>query len=341
MKKRIIILAIIGIIVSIIAGVLAYVMMRPLLPDDLSFNNGQEEEPIPDINEDVFPGWRERERNKALAIVIDNAPEARPQSGLEAAELVYELPVEGGLTRFLAMITSGVEIVGPIRSTRPYINDLAKEYGAFLVHAGGSNEAITNLERYSIPHLDEINGSRQVRAAFWRTPDRPKPSNLYSSTEALLKAASSEKYDLATPSKVLSLVEPGKEISGDEIKDITIFYPNREAEARYIYNSTTKVFERYTAGKPHLSEKGEQITCANVIVQYVHYRYTDGDGRLQLLMHGEGEALIFREGKVLSGMWKKMPGEFTVFTDKKGQKLGMLPGPTWVQVVTAGTTVDY
>lgn len=341
MKKRIIILAAICIVISVVAGILVYVLMRPYFPEDLSLNGGKEDPQDPVIIEENFPGWREREREKALAVVIDNTPEARPQSGLEGAELVYEIPVEGGITRFLAMITETVEIVGPIRSTRPYINDLAQEFGAFLVHAGGSEEALQNLEKNKNEHLDEINGKKQVRAAFWRTPDRPKPSNLYTSTEALLKAAKGEKFSFKQASNMLSLVEPGQEINGEAVKDITIFYPNRQAEARYIYNSTAQVFERYTAGKPHLTTKGEQLICANLIVQYVHYRHMDGDGRLQLLMHGEGDALIFREGKVISAVWRRMPGEFTVFTDKKGQQIGMLPGPTWVQVVTSGTMVDY
>ncbi|MFY9174906.1 MAG: DUF3048 domain-containing protein [Peptococcia bacterium] len=340
-KKRIFLLAIIGLVISIGAGTLVYVLMRPYFPEDMSLTGEKDKPQETELPEENFPGWRERERAKALAVVIDNAPEARPQSGLEGAELVYEIPVEGGLTRFLAMITEPIDIVGPIRSTRPYINDLAHEYGAFLVHAGGSIKALENLEKNKNEHLDEINGSKQVRAAFWRSPDRPKPSNLYSSTEALLKAAAEEKYNLNTPSNYLPLVELGEEIDGELVNDITIFYPNHQAEVRYVYNSEDKVFERYTAGKPHLTAKGDQITCANIIVQYVHYHYLDGDGRLQLLMHGEGDALIFREGKVTTAYWKKFPGEFTSFVDKKGDIIGVLPGPTWVQVVTKATMVDY
>lgn len=341
MRGRIVKWAIICLLVSVLSGTLAYIYMRPYLPEDLSFGNSNKEpgENAP-VNE-AYPDWAERERSRALAVVMDNAPDARPQSGLEAAELVYEVPVEGGLTRFLAMITQEVEIIGPVRSTRPYLNDLAMEYGGILVHAGGSPEALTNLERDKIEHLDEITGNFQVQAAFWRTPDRPKPSNLYTSTDRLLKAAKSEQHNLAQASKLLPLVEAGKEINGEPVKDITIFYPNRQAEARYVYNSERGVFERYTAGKPHLSAKDEQLVAANVIVQFVHYRYVDGDGRLQLLMHGDGKALVFREGKVLQARWKKMPGEFTTFTDESGKPLGMLPGPTWIQVVTSGTIVDY
>jgi len=276
-----------------------------------------------------------------LAIILDNTPEARPQSGLEAAELIYEVPVEGGLTRFLAMFTQGMEIIGPIRSARPYLTDLAKEYGAILVHAGGSPEALDILGREPAEHLDEIYGPVQVKTAYWRTPDRPKPSNLYASWEGLLKAAKNANYSLGSASRSLATAAPGQEIKGEPVQDLTIFYPNRQAEARYVYNQERHVFERYTAGKPHLSAKGDQLTAANVIVQFVHYRFTDGDGRLQLLMHGEGKALVFREGKMIQALWKKMPGEFTSYTDEHGKALAMLPGPTWVQVVTAGTKVDY
>ncbi len=341
MSKRIIKWTIICVALSVFTGVLAYISVRHYLPRDLNFNPNEPEETKGNISEEAFPDWPARERNKALAVVLDNSPDAYPQSGLEAAELIYEVPVEGGLTRFLAIIAKRVEILGPIRSTRPYINDLAKEYGAILVHAGGSPEALTNLERGKNEHLDEINGSKAVQGAFWRTPDRPKPSNLYSSTEALYKAAESEKYNLQKSSQTLPLLAQGQEVGGNPIKDITIFYPNRQAEARYVYNEKSKLFERYTAGKPHLSTEGEQLQAANVIVQFVHYRYLDGDGRLQLLMHGEGDTLIFREGKVIEAKWRKIPGDFTSYVNSKGEEIGLLPGPTWIQIVTTGTKVDY
>lgn len=341
MRGRLIKWAIFCIVVSVLSGTLAYVYMQPFLPKDLSFTNiGKEQGDNNPVNE-AFPGWRERKRERALAVILDNTEVARPQAGLEAAELIYEVPVEGGLTRFLAMISQSVEILGPIRSTRPYITDLAREYEAILVHAGGSPEALKTLAIERKDNLDEINGSIQVQGAFWRTPDRPKPSNLYASSEALIKAAKNEKYIIGTPSRFLPLVNHNQEINGSPVKDLTIFYPNRQSEARYVYNLERKVFERFTAGKPHLSTKGEQLIAANVIVQYVHYRYLDGDGRMQLLMHGEGKALVFREGKMLSALWRKMPGEFTTFTDEQGKSLAMLPGTTWIQVVTTGTKVDY
>lgn len=341
MRGKIIKWALICLVVSVLSGTLAYVYMRPYLPKELTFPSAGKEQPEGDSVQEVFPGWRERERERALAVVLDNSQEARPQSGLEAAELVYEVPVEGGLTRFLAMVTQDIEILGPVRSTRPYITDLAREYGAILVHAGGSPEALDILVRDNIEHLDEINGNPQVQGAFWRTPDRPKPSNLYTSSEVLQKAAKSLEYKTGEAVRMMGLTKPDQEVNGKPVKDLTIFYPNRQAEARYVYNPQRKVFERFTAGKPHLSAKGEQLVAANVIIQYVHYSYKDGDGRLQLLMHGEGKALVFREGKVLPALWKKMPGEFTTYTDEKGTKLAMLPGPTWVQVVTSVTKVDY
>lgn len=341
MRARIVKWAIFCVVVSVLSGTLAYVYMRPFLPKDLSFTNpGRELGENSSVNE-AFPDWRDRHRDRALAVILDNTEQARPQSGLEAAELIYEVPVEGGLTRLLAMFTQSVDIVGPIRSARPYFIDLAREYGAILAHAGGSPEAIATLAGGQTDHLDEIYGSIQVQGAFWRTPDRPKPSNLYASSEALIKAAKNEKYNMGIQSRFLSLASPDQEINGTPVKDLTIFYPNRQAEARYVYNPDRKVYERYTAGKPHLTSKGEQLIAANVIVQFVHYRYMDGDGRLQLLMHGEGKALVFREGKLLPALWKKMPGEFTTFTDEKGKSLAMLPGTTWVQVVTVGTKVDY
>ncbi|MBZ4653768.1 MAG: hypothetical protein JG781_1107 [Peptococcaceae bacterium] len=337
--------AILGIILSTLSGAAAYYYMRPHIPPNIAginhFTNPdkqkrEQQEVVP------FPGWKDAPRKRALAVIIDNAPAARPQSGLDQADVVVETPVEGGMTRFLAVISRyETELLGPIRSARPYLVDLAKEYNGILVHAGGSEDAIEAIDREKPDHLDEIEGGPQVGAAFWRVPDRAKPHNLYASSESLRRAAKELNYNLAVPPPERSYIAQGTEISGEPMEEINIFYPNRESQIRYTYNKERKVFERFMAEKPHVNPKGEQIVAANVIVQYVPYRVLNGDGNLQLILHGEGDALIFRDGKVIKGLWQKQPGGFTRFVDTKGKSITLVPGPTWIQVVTKGTRVDY
>lgn len=330
-------------IASMAAGVVSYYFIKPYLPKTLSLDfvkggpnttaNGTQK---------PFSGWLEHKRQRALAVVIDNIPEAGTQSGLENADVVIDLPVEGGLTRLLAIITGdNIEQVGPIRSLRPAMVELAKEYNAILVHAGGSYDGLAALEREKPDNLDEIQGGPKVEAAFWRLTDRPKPHNLFASTDSLRRASQDMKYNLKTPPAKREYLAANAEITGDPAGDITILNANRQAKVRYVYNQERQVYERFRNDKPHLGAKNEQLVTANIIIQYVPFRYIDGDGRLQLIMHGDGEALVFRGGKAVKGIWQKMPGGFTRFTDSKGNEISLAPGPTWIEVLKKGTQVDF
>lgn len=344
MRGRLYKWAIICIIASLLSGTAAYYYMRPYLPRSMGGLNQETQEP-PEVQEpeiQSFPDWETKVRKRAMAVIIDNTAEARPQTGLESADAIVEIPVEGGLTRFVALIAGEeAELLGPVRSARPYIVDIAHDYGAILVHAGGSAAALDAIQREGLDNLDEINGSQAVQRAFWRTPERSKPHNLYTSIDSLRQAASQEKYDLNKYQFPFSYLKEDKELAGDNAEDITVFYPNRDCEARYLFSREKNAYIRYTAGTPHLTDKGEQLLAANIVIQFVPYRYTDGDGHLEMILHGEGKALFFRDGKVIEGKWKKTPGKTTAYTDLKGNKVEMMPGPIWIQIVNNSTRVDY
>ncbi|WP_445670713.1 DUF3048 domain-containing protein [Paenibacillus sp. FSL W8-0919] len=131
---------------------------------------------------------------RPLAVMINNAPAARPQSGLSQADIVYEVLAEGGITRLIGIFQSeeGIEQIGPIRSIRPYLIRLGESYGGVLVHAGGSPEAYSIIQKQGKQDLDEIGNAG---AFFWRSKDRKAPHNLYSSDEKLRQAAAKMGYD--------------------------------------------------------------------------------------------------------------------------------------------------
>lgn len=331
------------ILASIGAGVMSYCYMRPYLPEKLTldFVKGGQVAPAGG-SQTPQNKWQDRKRKRALAVSIDNIVAAGPQYGLEQAEVVVEVPVEGGLTRFLAIMTGDdIEKVGPIRSLRPYMVDLAKEYNAILVHSGGSPDALTALERENLDSLDEVDGGPSAEKAFWRVTDRPKPHNLFASSDSLRRAAQELKYNLTAPPQERKYLAAGTEADGEPISDISIYYPNRESLVRYKYNKDTKVYGRFRADQPHNNGKGEQLIAANVIIQVVPFQYADGDGRLQLILHGDGEAVVMREGKMVKATWQKLPGGFTKFIDAKGKDVLLSPGPTWIEVVKKGTRIDY
>lgn len=344
LKSKYIKWILISLTLSIITGIGTYVYMRDFVPAESPFKNPIKNNTAEKNDDEKKPydEWLSKERSRGLAVVIDNAIEARPQSGLEFADVIYEIPVEGGITRLLPIITTGdVDLVGPVRSVRTAIVDICREYDGILVHAGGSEDGLVALENYMVNHLDEIYGGPRIEAAFWRVPDRQKPHNLYASFDSLRQACEGEKFKLDVPPRTRTYLEDGEEIKGKLISDISIYYPNRDNQVRFVYDKEKLLFDRYTAEKPHLTTKGEQLVAANVIVQFVPFQYLDGDGHMRLILHGEGEALVFRYGRVVEGYWKKEPNGFTKYIDKYGKEVSLAPGPTWIEIVKKGTRTDY
>jgi len=346
MKKKHVIWGLCVFFLSILLGVVTYSAVRPYFIGEKALLN-KEKEDNPQIieGEQVYPftGWKDKPRKRALVVVVDNAVKARPQAGLERADVIVEFPVEGGLTRFVAVIsTDDMDLIGPIRSARPYIIDLAKEYKGILIHAGGSEDALKILAEGTLEHFDEINGGIQIASSFWRIPDREKPHNLFTSSDVLRHTIKKLKLNPSSLPPQRPLLSFAEEISGNKVENINIYYAHKSSAVSFSYDENQGVFYRYIEdNEPHRTYLGENLKVANVLMQIVPYRYTDGDGHLQLIMHGEGEALIFRKGTVVEGRWRKTPGGFTEFIDKQGEITPLLEGPTWIAVVPRGLRIDY
>ena len=203
-----------------------------------------------------------------LAVVIDNLPRARPQSGLKNADIVYEALAEGGVTRLLAVYYHGeASTVGPIRSARPYFIELAGGLNATLVHAGGSPEALEYFKNNNFPHLDEFSNPRY----FWRISRRRPPHNLYSGTAILHKLA--RESGLNNKVKVPSFnfisdeekesTEDKKELLSDQVK---IYFPGKY-EVTYTYVPGEQVYRRFINGEPHMDAAANaQLEARNIIV---------------------------------------------------------------------------
>jgi len=349
MKKKHVIwglLALFAFFLSILLGSVTYNAVRPYFLGEKVLHNKETEDNLKILEgEQVYPfaGWKDKPRQRALVVVVDNAVKARPQAGLERADVVVEFPVEGGLTRYVAVISmDDMDLIGPIRSARPYIVDLAKEYKGILIHAGGSEDAVKILEEGTLEHFDEINGGIQIASSFWRIPDREKPHNLFTSSDVLRHTIKKLKITSSSLPPQRPILSFDDEIFGEKVENINIYYAHKSSAVSFSYHETQGVFYRYIEdNEPLLTYLGEHLKVANLIIQIVPYRYTDGDGHLQLIMHGEGEALIFRKGTVVEGSWKKIPGGFTEFVDKQGKTVPLMEGPTWIAVVPRGLRIDY
>lgn len=308
---------------------------------------GQGEEPFPEEDgtgsgetdpEENDDAWLDLEKNRSMAVIVDNDPKARPQAGLTDADVVYEVPVEGGTTRFLAFYSrQSSELIGPVRSARSYIIDIAGESDAVLVHAGGSPAAYARFGE--LDNLDGIEGG--VDRAFWRTFDRDAPHNLYTDTASLRRVAREEGFSSDYSGPEFPWLVSGEEFSENKAGRISIDFGLDDFFAEYLYDEETEKYLRFTGGMQHWGADGIQLSAENIIIQMTDVEGRDSEGRLNLDLTDEGLAYYFCNGQVLKGFWKKEAGENTVFYRNIDEEVRITPGTTWVHVVPATNKINY
>ena len=275
---------------------------------------------------------------RAVAITIDNNGSAQPQTGLNQADIVYEVPVEGGITRFLAVFFHGeADVIGPIRSARPYLVDIAREWDAVYIHAGQSPQAQTYFNRTGIAHINEMFHP----TGFWRDKSRAAPHNLYSSTQNLWEEIVKLGLDKTAVPEGFPFRPEGEALKGEPATELSI--PYRYSKVSYRYDETTGTYLRYQFGKPYRDlVSGEQLSAANVILQQVSTRAFDAEGRLEVSLMGEGAAILFSDGHAKQGTWKRdSVTSRTVFRDFDGNEMTLKPGQTWIQMVTKSVKYQF
>ncbi len=293
------------------------------------------EQSEPETPLSVITGKLASSEGSPVAVSIGNNQSARPQSGLGQADVVYEVHAEGGITRYLAIFHSQApEIVGPIRSARPYLALLAKEWGAIFAHCGGDPKDIEPIREWKVADADEFHRGD----LFWRDSTRVPPDNLYAAVDNLRKAVSSP---LPAPTPRWEF-QP----SADEpVPGLRIDYGYKYI-AEYRYLEEAGEYIRYvTDGANTLQQKdrhsGEPVLVSNIIVQFAPSKVVYSDGGLVIDLIGEGKASYLLGGHLAEGTWKKTAVEEpTMFYDEDGATVRLAPGQTWIQIVPTGTRVE-
>ncbi len=277
--------------------------------------------------------------DRPVAVVIENSPGAVPQSGLSRADLVYEVPVEGGMTRFLAVF-SGKDVgkVGPIRSARVYLAEKAKELGAVYVHAGGSNQGIEYIKEKRVDNIDEFKNFEP----FFRIKEKAPPHNLYASTVLLRKEMAKLGYDINKIRDEYKFRGPADEVQGRKISTITIEYASNY-KVVYKYDKQKGGYIRYINGKPHIDKlKNSPIVVTNLVIQRVSAKIRDKKGHVYIKFVGKGEAEIFMDGKLVEATWvKESEDTRTRFLGIQGEEIRFVPGNIWIEVVPNWAKVIY
>lgn len=273
-------------------------------------------------------------RHRPLAVMIENHPDARPQSGLDFADVVLEAPAEGGISRFIAFfITHDVSVVGPVRSAREYFVQWAKEFNPLYFHAGGSPGAAALADRIGLTRTNALWDGR----AFYRTTDRYAPHNLYTSTGALLRAERSK--GRGTKSGTwggLRFKKPGTFLGPRRASYMNIHF-NSYYYAEWRWAPSAGVYRRWMQGEPAIERNtGRQITATAVIVRIhdIHRIPGDEKAREDIQVFGSGRAYIFQDGRVTRATWRKEDNNSpTMYYDSRGRQLAVNKGGVWIQAI--------
>jgi hypothetical protein len=262
-------------------------------------------------------------------IIIENSPDARPQSGLAAAEVVYEAIAEGGITRFLALYQQEKpQLIGPVRSLRPYYVDWLTPYDASIAHVGGSRKALETVRGGGYRDLDQMLNAD----TYWRTRDRYAPHNVYTSFEKLDGLNAAKHYTSSHP-KLIERTDPVKTPPTAPHINVTVSGP--WYNSTWDYREADNIYTRSQSGAEHVDREAGQIT-ANVVVvlkQTMDTAWEDGPREFYQTT-GSGEAIVFQNGQAQAVTWHKASAaEQFSFTTPDGKPFPLARGKVWLTAV--------
>jgi hypothetical protein len=286
----------------------------------------------------------ENKNRRPFAVVIENHPDARPQSGYPKADIVYEALAEGGITRTLAIFQSqDSDEIGPVRSARLAFIDWLSEFQAIFVHVGGNIDALDEISAKKIPDINQFNFGNY----FWRSTDRFAPHNVYTTTNKLYDAA--KKAGLATTINDLKWYGFKKDADKKDrpvSQNITINFSSSSFIASYAYDPQTNEYVRSIGGVVAKDKAtGAQVRPKNIIVQFetdTPTRSRDNKQIEKIGTIGKGSGFLFQDGKTTKITWEKTSrGGLTKLTDESGNEVKLNPGQTWIEVPPVGAAVSY
>ena len=281
-----------------------------------------ESEPLPD-------------RTRPLAVMIDNHPNARPQSGLATADVIWEAPVEGGLTRTMAIFRSASATeIGPVRSARPYFMEWAGEANAVYVHVGGSDEALAQLAAGRLP-LDDANEFSNG-ATFWRDSRRSAPHNTYTSS-ARVRALMEKKGWKATTEAVDATRRSREAATGTPATAVSVTAVFGADPYAFHWQADAGGYALWRRGRAMRDRDGTPIVPRTVVALEMDVTAVPDPKHLGLIGFasiGSGPATVFRDGVAVPGTWKKTSITApTLVYDAQGALIPFARGQVWYAVI--------
>lgn len=272
------------------------------------------------------------------AIIVENSVDARPQSGLYDAGVVFEAIAEGGITRFLALYQdTSPESVGPIRSVRPYYLDWAQGFDAPIAHVGGSPEALAQIRSDGMKDLDQSFNS----GSYERLRNKIAPHNVFTSIAKLNELEQRKNIGTSTYTGFVRKKDAASKTPN--AKSITINTSSVKYNTSYSYDAATNSYLRNLAGAPHIdSANSKQLNPKVVVAMTVPYSIHSDRSHSVYKTVGSGSVTIFQDGIATVGTWSKTSKSSNItFADSAGKPLALNAGQTWISVISDSSKASY
>ena len=273
-------------------------------------------------------------KQPVTAIMIENSPDARPQSGIKQAGIVYEAIAEGGITRFLALYQEAKPgLIGPVRSVRMYYVDWAAAYDASIAHVGGSFNALQEVRNGSYRDIDQFFNA----GSYWRAGDRAAPHNVYTSFQNLDELNRSKGY---TESHFTGFPRTdGKVSATPNATSVDINISSAWYNTHYDFDAASNTYLRSIGGEASNDREDGRIAPNVVVALKVDMTNVFEDGwRENITTIGQGGAVIFQNGTATEVTWRKTDRKAPLeLLDAEGKPIKLNRGQTWIAAVPNGS----
>lgn len=277
----------------------------------------------------------------ALAVKVENVAAARPQTGLSWADIVYEEPVEAGITRFIAVYQcQDASRIEPVRSGRLTDPDILVQFGHPIFGYAGAVPQV--YAKSAAAGLIDVNFTKAAAMkSYHRDPARLAPHNLYTSTHELYTVAHTGEL---APKPVFTYSKDAP--AGTRVAQVHLPFSSY-SDVYWKWDGSKNRWMRFHGSVPHTLSDGTQVSATNVVVQVVRVVQTDitdvnGVHSPEVVSTGSGKAYVFRNGKVIAGTWHRGSlSEITSFVDSHGDEIPLAQGNTWVELVPQGIPITY
>lgn len=279
---------------------------------------------------------------RVVSVKVENSPEARPQTGLQTADVVYEILTEGGISRFNAMYHSKTpEAITPVRSARMPDLRIVPQYHAIFAYAGSNNDVKRLIRSSGIDDMDF--GTNP--GAYWRGGPRRAPHDLFVDV-AKLRREAVDKRRYPAKERVTGFAFSASVDTTAPATTIRVpFSPANRVE--WTYDSSSRKYARENNGRVHTdAETGRQLTATNVVVMWakttrLRRRDVSGSPTYDVQVTGKNRATVFRDGVRIDGFWHADEDSPPVFRAKDGRLIKLRSGNTWLQVVPSAVNISF